>query len=53
MINPLKKDEISIGVQDAIEESKEPNNDGWAFPYTNDFRKRFMSLLGFEFKALP
>jgi N-acetyltransferase 10 len=52
LVKPLKKDEITIGVDMPIEESKEENNDGWAQPYTSDFRKRFMSLLGFEFSQM-
>lgn len=52
LIKPLKKDEIHIGVQMNEEESKEENFDGWAQPYTSDFRKRFMSLLGFEFRKI-
>jgi len=28
------------------------SDDGWANPYTSDFRRRFMSLLGFEFRKM-
>lgn len=51
MIKPLKKEEIQIG-ENLGEETKEDHEDGWAYPYTNDFRARFMSLLGFEFSKL-
>ena len=37
----------------AIEDNKEDTEDGWAKPYTEDFRKRFMNLLGFEFRKMP
>ena len=53
MIKPLKKDEIQLGNMITDEETKVETNDGWAHPYTNDFRNRFMSLLGFEFSRLP
>lgn len=53
LIKPLKKDDIHIGQQPAIEESKDEGENGWANPYTNDFRRRFMSLLGFEFRHMP
>lgn len=51
MIKPLKKDEIQLG-EELGEETKEDLEDGWAHPYTKDFRTRFMSLLGFEFSKL-
>lgn len=52
MINPLKKDEIQIGPHTSLEESKDEKEDGWATPYTGDFRNRFISLLGFEFRHM-
>ena len=53
MIRPIKKDEIKLGNMVDFEEEKVENCDGWAYPYTSDFRIRFMSLLGFEFSKLP
>ena len=29
------------------------NEDSWASPYTVDFRKRLVNLLGYEFRSLP
>ena len=53
MIRPIKKDEIKLGNMVDFEDEKDENYDGWAYPYTSDFRIRFMSLLGFEFSKLP
>jgi N-acetyltransferase 10 len=52
LIKPLKKDEISIGVPAIAYEENKDDNDGWAEPYTGDFRKRFINLLGFEFRKM-
>ena len=53
LVNPLKKDEIQIDPHSSLEESKDAKEDGWATPYTSDFRNRFISLLGFEFRQMP
>jgi len=44
MIHPLSNEEI-------VEETK--SLDKWAATFTKDFRKRFIHLLGYEFRRLP
>ena len=32
--------------------SEEEDESSWALPYTQDFRKRMLNLLGFEFRNM-
>jgi tRNA(Met) C34 N-acetyltransferase TmcA len=42
---------LNCCVLDADESSNQ--EDSWTSPYTVDFRKRLLNLLGYEFRSLP
>ena len=51
LINPLNRTKDSIKLGGA--HSSVNTEEGWVYSYTVDFKKRFMNLLGYEFKRLP
>ena len=58
MVRPLRREDVEVtaagllGVAEAAEEGGE-DDERWVKPYVRDFRRRFVSLLGFEFRRLP
>jgi len=54
MIKPLKDDEIRFNLE--MNDNLRTENQGklkWLAPFYQDFKKRLVSLLGFEFRSLP
>lgn len=54
MVRPINHDTVELPDQmkKYIEEG-EDKEAAWASPYTVDFRKRLVNLLGYEFRHLP
>lgn len=54
LMKPLKDDEIKFNME--INNKKEIESNGklkWLLPFYDDFKKRLLTLLGYEFKTLP
>jgi len=56
LMKPLKDDEIKINMESIVKKENENNNNGklkWLLPFYDDFKKRLLTLLGYEFRTLP
>jgi N-acetyltransferase 10 len=54
LMKPLKDDEIKINMESIVKKENESNGKlKWLLPFYDDFKKRLLTLLGYEFKTLP
>jgi N-acetyltransferase 10 len=54
LMKPLNNDDIKMNMETIVKKENEVNGKlKWLLPFYDDFKKRLLTLLGYEFKNLP